>query len=66
MLERLPPVAARNARESGTDVAGYLTGSPGASTLPLTLTGADQVSPPSVDWVNSMSMFVPFHVSQAA
>jgi predicted dithiol-disulfide oxidoreductase (DUF899 family) len=35
MLERLPPVAARNARESGTDVAGYLTESQGFSTFAL-------------------------------
>ena len=35
MLEQLPPVARRNARESGTDVVGYLTQSQGFSAFVL-------------------------------
>jgi predicted dithiol-disulfide oxidoreductase (DUF899 family) len=35
MLERLPPIAARNASETGTDVVGYLTESPGFSAFAL-------------------------------
>jgi predicted dithiol-disulfide oxidoreductase (DUF899 family) len=35
MLEQLPPVAARNARESGTDVVDYLAESPGFSAFAL-------------------------------
>jgi predicted dithiol-disulfide oxidoreductase (DUF899 family) len=35
MLDALPPIAARNARESGTDVVGYLTESPGFSSFVL-------------------------------
>ena len=33
MLDRLPPIAARNARETGTDVVSYLTESQGFSTF---------------------------------
>jgi predicted dithiol-disulfide oxidoreductase (DUF899 family) len=35
MLEQLPPIAGRNARESGTDVVGYLTESQGFSAFTL-------------------------------
>ena len=35
MLEQLPPIAARNASETGTDIVGYLTESPGFSTFVL-------------------------------
>lgn len=35
MLEQLPPIAGRNAREAGTDVVGYLTESPGFSAFVL-------------------------------
>ncbi len=35
MLEQLPPVAARNATDTGTDVVGYLTESPGFSVFVL-------------------------------
>lgn len=35
MLGRLPPIAARNASETGTDVVGYLTESPGFSAFVL-------------------------------
>ena len=35
MLERLPPIAARNARETGTDIVGYLTESFGFSVFLL-------------------------------
>jgi predicted dithiol-disulfide oxidoreductase (DUF899 family) len=35
MLEELPPIAARNAGETGTDVVGYLTESPGFSAFVL-------------------------------
>jgi predicted dithiol-disulfide oxidoreductase (DUF899 family) len=35
MIERLPPIAARNASETGTDVVGYLTESPGFSAFAL-------------------------------
>jgi predicted dithiol-disulfide oxidoreductase (DUF899 family) len=35
MLEQLPPMARRNASETGTDVAGYLTQSPGFSAFVL-------------------------------
>jgi predicted dithiol-disulfide oxidoreductase (DUF899 family) len=35
MLEQLPPIAARNARETGTDVVGYLTESFGFSAFVL-------------------------------
>jgi predicted dithiol-disulfide oxidoreductase (DUF899 family) len=35
MLEQLPPIAARNARETGTDVVGYLTESFGFSVFVL-------------------------------
>jgi predicted dithiol-disulfide oxidoreductase (DUF899 family) len=35
MLEQLPPIAARNARESGTDIVGYLSQSQGFSAFAL-------------------------------
>jgi predicted dithiol-disulfide oxidoreductase (DUF899 family) len=35
MLEQLPPIAARNARETGTDAIGYLTESFGFSVFGL-------------------------------
>src|SRR5260370_35708457 len=35
MLDQLPPVAARNARDSGTDVVSYLTETQGFSTFAL-------------------------------
>ncbi len=35
MLEQLPPIAARNARETGTDVVRYLTESQGFSAFAL-------------------------------
>lgn len=35
MLEQLPPIAGRNASETGTDVVGYLTESPGFSAFVL-------------------------------
>ena len=35
MLDQLPPIAARNARETGTDVVGYLTESFGFSVFVL-------------------------------
>jgi predicted dithiol-disulfide oxidoreductase (DUF899 family) len=35
MLEQLPPIASRNASETGTDVVGYLTESPGFSAFVL-------------------------------
>src|SRR5919106_6116062 len=35
MLEQLPPIAARNASETGTDIVGYLTESPGFSAFAL-------------------------------
>lgn len=35
MVDQLPPIAARNARETGTDLVGYLTQSPGFSAFVL-------------------------------
>ena len=35
MLKQLPPIAARNARETGTDVVGYLTENFGFSVFVL-------------------------------
>jgi predicted dithiol-disulfide oxidoreductase (DUF899 family) len=35
VLEQLPPIAGRNARETGTDVVRYLTESPGFSAFVL-------------------------------
>lgn len=35
MVDQLPPIAARNARETGTDLVGYMTQSPGFSVFVL-------------------------------
>jgi predicted dithiol-disulfide oxidoreductase (DUF899 family) len=35
MIDQLPPVAARNAKDTGTDVVRYLTESPGFSAFAL-------------------------------
>ena len=44
---------------AATDGWNWSVGTPGVSTLSFTVTGSDQWLPPSVDWVNLTSIWVP-------
>src|SRR5437867_11619364 len=44
---------------AATDGWNWSVGTPGASTLSFKTTGVVQVKPPSVDWVNLTSIWVP-------